>query len=141
MTEATAIDRLVILVTGRPAPQGSKRTGAAGQMREQSAYLPAWRAAVKRAAYEAYRLRGVDRGELPLFRGSVAIKVTFWLDHGRRIDGAPDLDKLLRSTWDSLTQARVWEDDGRVIAAFADKRPATAEVPAGAVIEVWGCDQ
>ena len=37
------ISELRVTVAGRPAPQGSKRLGGAGQLREQSAYLPAWR--------------------------------------------------------------------------------------------------
>lgn len=132
-----AVDRLVISVTGRPAPQGSKRLGEHGQMREQSVYLPAWRAAVKRAVYERYRELGVEASALPLFRGPVVMQVHFRLDPARRVDGPPDLDKLLRSTWDALTSARVWEDDGRVIAVWADKISAEQT---GADIEVWGAE-
>jgi len=112
---AVTIDRLTVVVRGRPAPQGSKRVGQYGQVREQSAYLPAWRAAVRRAVYERYRELGVDPADLPLLRGPVEMSCVFRLDTGARIDGPPDLDKLLRSTWDALTQARVWEDDARVV--------------------------
>ena len=111
----TKVDRLTVVVRGRPAPQGSKRLGSGGQLREQSAYLPAWRAAVKQVVYEQYRLLGVEPADLPLLRGPVAFGCTFWLPLGRRVDTPPDLDKLLRSTWDALTSARVWEDDGRVV--------------------------
>jgi Holliday junction resolvase RusA-like endonuclease len=106
VSDAVTVGRLVISVTGRPAPQGSKNTGSAGQLREQSPYLPAWRAAVKRAAYEAYRAAGVEPDALPLLRGPVGIRVTFRLDPDRRPDAPPDLDKLLRATWDALTRAR-----------------------------------
>jgi len=108
------IEKLELIVVGRPAPQGSKKTGAAGQMREASVYLPAWRAAVKKAAYEQYKRLGVDAKDLPLIRGPVAFGCTFYLPTGQRVDSPPDLDKLLRAVWDSLTAARVWEDDGRV---------------------------
>lgn len=136
MSEATP-GRLTISVVGRPAPQGSKRRGAAGQMREQSAYLPAWRAAVKRATYETYRAAGIAPDALPLLRGPVGIRVVFRLDPGRRADGPPDLDKLLRATWDALTAARAWEDDGRVVAVTAVKRAAGAGELTGADIEIW----
>lgn len=115
---------LIVSVEGRPAPQGSKKLGAHGQMLEQSPYLRAWRAAVKRAAYRAYLQVGIEPGDLPLFRGPVEVTVLFRLDPDRRVDAAPDLDKLLRSTWDALTEARVWEDDGRVVRVHADKRHA-----------------
>lgn len=119
------ITELNIVVNGRPAPQGSKRAGAHGQMREASVYLPAWRHAVRRAAYETYRELGVPAADLPLFRGAVAFGATFWLDAGQRADGPPDLDKLLRAVWDALTRARVWEDDSRVIEIiWAEKRQA-----------------
>ncbi len=129
--------RLVIAVAGRPAPQGSKKSGAHGQMREASAYLPAWRAAVKRATYEAYRATGVQPAALPLLRGPVEVSIVFRLDPGRRVDSAPDLDKLLRATWDALTAARVWEDDGRVVSCVTSKRVVTEGEPTGADISVW----
>ena len=138
MSDGTSsIGRLVISVTGRPAPQGSKNTGSAGQLREQSAYLPAWRAAVKRATYEAYKAAGVEPDALPLLRGPVGIRVTFWMPADRRPDAPPDLDKLLRSTWDALTSARAWEDDGRVVHTESYKKRVDPELPTGADIEIW----
>lgn len=109
------MDELHVTVNGRPAPQGSKKHGAAGQMREQSPYLPAWRAAVKVAVYERYRALHVRPADLPVFRGPVATGVTFWLPGDRIAHGPPDLDKLLRGLWDALTMSRVWEDDSRVV--------------------------
>ena len=107
---------------GRPAPQGSKKRGQHGQLIEASAYLPAWRAAVKTAVYQEYKRRGIKPGigELPLFRGPVAFgPCTFWLLPEQlpqaRIDGKPDLDKLMRAVWDALTAARLWGDDGQVV--------------------------
>jgi len=111
------ITRLDVSVNGRPAPQGSKRRGQHGQLREASPYLPAWRQAIKRAVYEQYQALGIEpRGsDLPLFRGAVAFGATFWMPAGVRPDAPPDLDKLVRAVWDALTLARVWEDDGRVV--------------------------
>lgn len=138
MSGALNAGRLVISVTGRPAPQGSKQQGEHGQMREQSAYLPAWRAAVKKATYQAYQLAQVKPDALPLFVGPVAVWIRFRLDPRRRPDAPPDLDKLLRSTWDALTEARAWEDDGRVVRVHAGKRAALEGETLGASITIWG---
>jgi Holliday junction resolvase RusA-like endonuclease len=123
-----------ITVVGRPAPQGSKEIGGGGAMRESSVYLPAWRAAVKRAAYAAMRAAGVGPHDRPMFVGPVAADVTFYVEG--RADVVPDIDKLLRSTFDALTAAGVWEDDARVVHVEAGKQTVT-DAPTGAQIEVW----
>lgn len=107
------ITRLAFTVVGRPAPQGSKKLSPEGNLLEQSVYLPSWRAAVKRAAYAEFLRLGVMPSDLPLLRGAVLFSGTYRMGDVA-IDGPPDLDKLLRSTWDGLTSARAWEDDGRV---------------------------
>ena len=132
---------LTVRVAGRPAPQGSKQLGEHGQLREQSAYLPAWRDAVKRAVYEKYRELAVPPDTLPLLRGPVGVVIEFRLQTWQRIDSAPDLDKLERATWDALTKARVWEDDGRVVYSHATKRNADSEHVAGAWITVVRCPE
>jgi len=130
------VDHLVVAVDGRPAPQGSKKHGAHGQMREASPYLAAWRAAVKKAVYVAYAAAEVSPDVLPLFRGAIAVNVVFRLPANRRVDAMPDLDKLLRSTWDALTAGRIWEDDGRVVSVVASKRHVVDGEATGAHIEV-----
>jgi crossover junction endodeoxyribonuclease RusA len=126
------ITEIDVSVTGRPAPQGSKKFGEHGQMLEQSAYLPAWRQAVRRAVYERYRVLGVPAADLPLLRGSVEMGVTFWVPIDSRADGPPDLDKLLRGLWDALTAARVWEDDSRVVALLWAAKQHSADGSTGA---------
>lgn len=125
-------------VEGRPAPQGSKLISGNGAMREASAYLPAWRAAVKLAAYERYRELGIVPEHLPWFTGPVAVRLTFWLD-GERADVAPDIDKLTRSTLDALggskRGARAFDDDARVVALYVAK-VVRADHPAGASIAI-----
>lgn len=143
---ATALESITVRVAGRPAPQGSKRTGSAGQLLEASPYLAAWRAAVKSAVYGRYRELELDPDatKVPgwaLLRGPVGIVIEFRLQTGQRIDSAPDLDKLERATWDALTKARVWEDDGRVVYSHASKRDATDGLPVGAWITVVRCPQ
>jgi len=121
--------RLTLFVHGRPAPQGSKDLGGAGQLLEQSPYLPAWRRAVKIAAYEAYKREGLPAEALPLFpAGTVVIveRCTFYVtDDQCRAEGTdeplgpPDVDKLLRATLDPLGgakegSARLFADDAQV---------------------------
>jgi Holliday junction resolvase RusA-like endonuclease len=121
--------RLSIAAIGRPAPQGSKQLGGAGQLLEQSAYLPAWRQAVKIAAYERYRLLGIDPASLPVFPAGVPVIVeqcTFFVgpdqcraEGTEEPTGTPDIDKLLRAVLDALGGAkgsgRVFADDAQVV--------------------------
>jgi crossover junction endodeoxyribonuclease RusA len=115
--------RLFIEVHGRPAPQGSKKTGGAGQLLESSAYLPAWRTAVKIAAYKAYRRAGIAVEALPVFpeRQPVVIeRCTFLMHPAQNPLGKPDIDKLLRSTLDALgggryRTARLYDDDAQIV--------------------------
>lgn len=123
-----------IVVEGRPAPQGSKRIGAGGAMREASVYLPAWRREVRVAALRWMKGVGVRPTDRPVFAGPVAARVTFYV--ATTPDAQPDVDKLLRSTFDALTQAGVWEDDARVVQVEACKR-AHSEGWTGADIQVW----
>jgi Holliday junction resolvase RusA-like endonuclease len=131
------INEFSVTVTGRPAPQGSKKTGAHGQMRESSVYLPAWRQAIKRDVYAQYKATGVEPEDLPLFRGAVSMGVTFWLDTTDPTQ-PPDLDKLLRGLWDGLTQARVWEDDARVVEILWASKAHRGDGLTGATLRVVG---
>jgi len=144
--------RLHIAAIGRPAPQGSKQLGGAGQLLEQSAYLPAWRQAVKVATWEAYRAAGIPPGDLPLFWAGkpVTIEVcTFFVtDEQCRAEGTdepigtPDIDKLLRATLDALGgqrrgSARLFADDSQVVMIKnLSKQRAAAGKPSGAYIVV-----
>jgi Holliday junction resolvase RusA-like endonuclease len=122
--------RLHIAAVGRPAPQGSKEQGGAGQLLESSAYLPAWRTAVRAAAYEAYRQRGIDPATLPVFPAGVPVYVelcTFFVGPEQcraagtdAPTGTPDIDKLLRAVLDALGgqqrgSARLFADDSQVV--------------------------
>lgn len=136
-------------VYGRPAPQGSKRIGAQGQMREESPYLIGWaggwkggkargkriHGAVERYLYEWYADQRVAPDDLPYLVGAVGVDITFYLDPGNgAVTEPPDVDKLCRSTFDALTAARLWEDDSRVIEVRLRKRPAFTT---GALIRAW----
>ena len=134
------ITEIHIGVQGRPTPQGSKKFGQHGQLLESAgAHLTAWRSAVKRATFGRYLEIGLSRDDLPVFDKGVGVVFggTFWLNHGRDITTPPDLDKLLRATWDGLTEARLWRDDGQVLhIAWATKRKTEDGGPGA---DLWVC--
>lgn len=136
--EVLAVATLRLWVPGRPAPQGSKKRGEHGQMREASAYLPAWRAAIKKAVYTRYLEMGIPPAQTlakgwALIRGPIRVTITWAVDW--RPDTEPDGDKLERATWDGLTQSRVWEDDARVV-KWSGEKVSAGELGMGAAIVV-----
>src|SRR5262245_16266335 len=130
--------RLSFGVLGNPAPQGShtaKPIYAGGQftgrvaVHESSASVKPWRDSVQWAAVDAMHKAKLS-GPLT---GPVVVNVTFRLKRplsdfstGRTTTHLvrpsaptfpikrPDIDKLVRSTFDALTLARVWADDAEV---------------------------
>jgi len=148
-----------IIVLGTPAPQGSKHgyaikakgayTGKVAQV-ESSAKVKPWRMAVKYAAMDA---RATHDQRVPM-TSAVTIEVIFRLPRpkghfgtGRNAGllkpsapwfpvGRPDLDKLLRSTFDALGEAGVWGDDSQVVDVDVAKVYADLDFLPGAWIRV-----
>lgn len=85
-------------------------------MVESSKKVKPWRQDVKYAALEA--IKGVEG--LP-HDGPIRVQVTFTLakpksaKKGASACKKPDIDKLIRSTFDAIGEAGVWTDDSRVI--------------------------
>lgn len=112
-------------VIGLPGAQGSKRHVGRGVMVESSKKVGPWREAVANAA------RAARTG--PAFDGPLGLVVVFRLPATsswkaadrtrgwRWKDRTPDLDKLLRSTSDALTQSGVIADDARLASIVASK--------------------
>ena len=142
---------MTITVYGVPAPQGSKSfkgmRGGHAILAESSKKVKPWREAVKWAAIERmdsakWSDGGFGQGEA--FAGPVTVEVDFYFTHpktGKRRPThsvKPDIDKLLRSTFDALKDAGVYEDDSRICSVVARKHYANehSPVPAGAVIRV-----
>jgi Holliday junction resolvase RusA-like endonuclease len=127
-------------VHGLPAPQGSKRHVGNGRMIESSKKVKPWREAVKWAALEAR----AAAGHPPPLEGPLSVTVSFYLPRPktapkRRLypDRKPDIDKLLRSTFDAMGDAGVWGDDAQVVMVAAAKYYAGAVMDSpGALIEV-----
>ena len=125
-------------VYGIPGPQGSKRHVGNGVMVESSKAVKPWRESVKWAYIEQARNKRIA--------GPVSLVIAFTLHRPPSIAKKrkwplvpPDLDKLVRSTGDALTQVGAYEDDARVVVLMAVKRyvgdPKAMASP-GAVINV-----
>ena len=153
-----------IVVVGTPAPQGSKHgyavkakgayTGKVAQV-ESSAKVKPWRMAVKYAALTALLpAASILTDDWHPMTGPVSLEVTFRLARpkghygtGRNAGvlkstapwypaGRPDLDKLLRSTFDALGEAGVWGDDAQVVKVRGSKVYDNGHWLPGATIHV-----
>lgn len=116
-----------IRVYGMPAPQGSKtfmgmsKTGLPMMGDAGHKKLRPWRNEVEAAARTMVEAH-VPRDTV-LIVGPVTIYCYFTMPRPaylkKRLDvwphSKPDGDKLLRSTWDALKNARVYEDDSRIV--------------------------
>lgn len=144
--------RMRFFAAGNPMPQGSKTPG---QTKDGRLYVrenggerhKAWREAVRRAAVEAAQKPAYGVGEPAVWetvQGAVAVDVLFLFEARKGVKDAegavkissPDLDKLVRSVLDSLTDAAVWADDARVVDLQARKRYTTDPGKVGAIITV-----
>lgn len=129
-------------VYGVPAPQGSKtafvRGGRAvvvdGSSTSGRQKLSSWRAEVAREA------ANVSPG-YPL-NGPVSVAITFYMPRPKSApktrlfpDRKPDVDKLVRSTFDAMTGV-LYEDDSRVVKLAVSKQYADSIEPPGAHISV-----
>jgi Holliday junction resolvase RusA-like endonuclease len=118
------MDVLTIRVLGVPAPQGSHTRMPNGAMLNGSsktgrAKHKAWRTAVTETARETW-------GDQPPLDGPLYLSVTFRFPMPKSRPAAtrragigwhttrPDLDKVLRTTLDALTDAGTITDDARV---------------------------
>lgn len=130
-----------IRVYGEPAPQGSKRAFVRGNRAvvvEQSAKVAPWRQAVASAAVTV-RQQAVPEQIVD----AVAVKIIFFLPRPSSVQRPlpwvkPDLDKLVRSTLDGISDSGLWKDDCLVVQLTASKRYATADVECapGAIIYI-----
>ena len=130
---------------GTPAPQGSKRHVGNGIMVESSKAVAPWREAVAAQAAQAFRGKGYLAPSVTLRfvlsppkyvvtdmqRPAERQKLAPW-HHTKK----PDLDKLVRSTFDALKIGGVITDDSNIIAVTAVKVYALPGEPTGCEIEI-----
>lgn len=134
-----------LFVPGVPVPQGSKnayvRNGRAVLV-EANKNHKTWRKQIQEAA-EQYR--GAFPGETP-----VHIEEIYVFERPPSVKPSkrphmcvkPDLDKLERSTGDSVSAAKVWQDDSRVVSRFSKKLYSDqTELPLGAHITIREVEQ
>jgi crossover junction endodeoxyribonuclease RusA len=117
-------------VEGEPAPQGSKTARVVNGrvvMWEASKKVKPWRDAVTAQALVtmlAYNLKTITE--------PVELVLDFKLPKPKSVNREfpsvkPDLDKLIRSTCDALTQSEIYQDDALVIGIGASKTYATGQ--------------
>lgn len=135
------------VVPGKPIPQGSKRWLPNGQMKEANPSLRPWRATVTGTVMEAIAsTEGFEK-----FTGPVRLNCVFVFTRpkghygtGRNegkvkpnaphyVSTVPDLDKIIRSLNDGITDAGLWNDDSQVVAIAASKRYGDA---AGVIVNI-----
>jgi Holliday junction resolvase RusA-like endonuclease len=125
---------VIIIVSGTPAPQGSKVFYRKGGMRESSKAVGPWREAVRTETQGA-----MIKANMPPLTGPVRVNLQFVMPRpkghyrtGRNAhllrDGAPpwpvgkpDADKLARAVFDGLTDGGAWKDDSQVVALHVVK--------------------
>jgi Holliday junction resolvase RusA-like endonuclease len=114
-------------IDGEPAPQGSK-TGFIKNGRvvmvESSKKVKPWREAV--AAQTQAKVQAA-------LQNPVEIALVFHLPKPKTVTRKwpavkPDLDKLIRSTFDGMTTGGLYTDDALVIAVSASKQYATDRI-------------
>lgn len=130
---------LTIDVSGDPASQGSHSVINGRIVQVNSSKHKKWRNAVVFAALD---LIGEDWEPID---EPVELTVIFYLPRPKTATREfpavmPDLDKLIRSVGDSLTDAGIIRDDSRIINISAQKRYADAR-GFGAVIRVNTLDK
>lgn len=122
-------------VIGLPAPQGSKRHVGRGVMIESSKGVKPWRQDVAAAAAQAIAMAS----HFKAFATPVKVRATFTFPRPKSHYGTgrnanilkpnaphyvgkkPDIDKVLRSTFDALSTAGVWRDDDLAVDVKAVK--------------------
>lgn len=132
----TPQDNAVTLVIHcKPAPQPRVRAYRRGE--HAGVYTPstadAWKGQVMLAA-------GLYRGQFTT--GPLRLEVEFYLPRPKArknndyVAVKPDIDNLLKSTMDALSNAGVWHDDAQVAAVVMSKRYERANQTVGAVIKL-----
>lgn len=114
-------------VEGEPAPQGSKNgfvKNGRVVMVESSKKVKPWREAV------AWQTKAKVNEPMT---SPVEIALVFHLPRPKSVSRVwpsvkPDLDKLIRSTFDGLTTGGLYTDDALVIAVSASKQYATDRI-------------
>lgn len=127
---------ITFFIPGKPVPQGSKRWLPGGRMIEANTNLRPWRQAVTIVTREAMsKSTTTFPYDEPLM---LVCEFSFTRPKGHYgtgknagkvkpsapvfVTSTPDLDKLVRSIQDGITDAGLWRDDSQVVNLQAQKR-------------------
>ena len=130
------VDMFTIFVNGNPTPQGSKKgfvINGRAILVDASDGNKAWRKTVRDE---------IERDpKYKQYKGAVNVSLAFWLTRAKsntkkQMIQKPDVDKLVRSVMDAITDSSIIEDDCRVVSLSAMKRWADDGQP-GVLIQVW----
>lgn len=130
----------LFFVEGTPIPQGSKRAFVRGgrvSLVEANPKLKGWRSAVSLGCKKAMLAAEVVGG----FEGAFDVGLVFVFDRPKSVKRdtmtvKPDLDKLCRAVFDSVSDAGFWLGDQQVVNVVAAKRYAKFGEPAGVWVEL-----
>jgi Holliday junction resolvase RusA-like endonuclease len=129
-------DMFTIWIPGTPTPQGSKKAFIINKravLVDASIDNKSWRRTVTDAIKNHYNYRQ--------YKGPVYVSLIYVLPKAKsntklQMAQKPDVDKLIRSTFDSLSDSSIIEDDSRVVSVSAQKKWADDGEP-GVFIAVW----
>lgn len=145
---------ITIVVTGSPAPQGSKSfkgiRGGKAILAESSRHVKPWRDAVRADALLARNAWAEQWGRWIPLDQPLLVEMVFTMPKPAAAPKRrrtwpmrmPDLSKLCRSTEDALTDAGIWRDDARVVEygrlakVFPGEDPDALDQP-GALIRIY----
>lgn len=132
---------LEVQVLGEPIPQGSMRAVGRGRMVSDNDRLRPWRDTV------AWNVRHAMAGKPPL-EGPVKVSATFVLPRPKSApkrrwapDRKPDIDKLLRATFDAITTGAGWVDDAQAVIVETRKVYANDQLPPQLILTVSVLEQ
>ncbi len=122
---------ITYFIEGEPAPQGSKNgfvKNGRVVMVESSKKVKPWRVAVAEQTARHMSWKTLNPMDSP-----VEIALVFYLPKPKTVKRQwpsvkPDLDKLIRSTFDGLTTGGLYVDDALVIAVSASKEYSTDRI-------------
>jgi Holliday junction resolvase RusA-like endonuclease len=130
---------LTFFIPGDPKPQGSKRGfvtkhGKVALVEQAGKPLKNWRNTI---TLTATRER-INSAWEPYTSGPIGIELVFGLHKPIKPKYPvpavrPDIDKLVRSVLDGLTDSHLWQDDSQVIELIAKKTYNTT----GVQVTVW----
>lgn len=137
-----------IRVYGTPAPKGSyrpvtnRRTGKT-LLLPMSKNEKLWRKQVELAAQSAWKR--IQQSPLPSLDEPVHADITFYLPRPKTVTRdyptvKPDLDKLVRATYDGLTASHLIKDDSRIVSTTCCKRYVNLRKAGADITLLWGND-